>query len=52
MATIHKMRSDFYYIYTCHSTVILVILFCSKRQMMLLEHGPDIIVKLKLLSCK
>ena len=38
--------------YRCHSTVILVISFCSNRQMMLPEHGPGIIVKLKLLSCK
>ena len=36
----------------CHSTVILVILFSSNRQMMLPKHGPGIIVKLKLLSCK
>ena len=51
MAAIHKMRSDFK-IYAGVIQVILVILFCSNRQIMLPEHGPDIIVKLKLLSCK
>ena len=52
MAAIHKMRSDFQNMYRCHSAEILVILFHSNRQMMLAEHGPGIIVKLKLLSCK
>ena len=46
MVAVRKMRSDFKNIYSCHSTVILVILFCSNRQMMLPESGPGFIVKL------